>query len=76
MSRIAKRSVSIRGHRTSVSLEAPFLEELEAIARRRKMSLAALIAEVDARRDEESNLSSELRLYVLHDLKARASRTG
>ncbi len=74
MSRIAKRSVSIRGHRTSVSLEAPFLEELEAIARRRKMSLAALIAEVDARRDEESNLSSELRLYVLHDLKARASR--
>ncbi|MBY8915743.1 ribbon-helix-helix domain-containing protein [Nitratireductor sp. L1-7-SE] len=74
MSRIAKRSVSIRGHRTSVSLEAPFLEELEAIARRRKMSLAALIAELDARRDEESNLSSELRLYVLHDLKARASR--
>ncbi|MHA7881619.1 ribbon-helix-helix domain-containing protein [Nitratireductor rhodophyticola] len=74
MSRIAKRSVSIRGHRTSVSLEEPFLEELEAIARRRKMSLAALIAEVDARRDEESNLSSELRLYVLHDLKARASR--
>ncbi|SEB39912.1 Predicted DNA-binding protein, contains Ribbon-helix-helix (RHH) domain [Nitratireductor aquibiodomus] len=76
MSRIAKRSVSIRGHRTSVSLEEPFLEELEAIARRRKMSLAALIAEVDARRDEECNLSSELRLYVLHDLKARASRTG
>ncbi|MFC5585661.1 ribbon-helix-helix domain-containing protein [Nitratireductor kimnyeongensis] len=71
MSRIAKRSVSIRGHRTSVSLEEPFLVELESIAQRRNISLAALIAEVDAGRREDNNLSSELRLYVLQDLKTR-----
>ncbi|MEQ9245234.1 MAG: ribbon-helix-helix domain-containing protein [Nitratireductor sp.] len=71
MSRIAKRSVSIRGHRTSVSLEEPFLAELESIAQRRNISLAALIAEIDAGREDENNLSSELRLYVLQDLKTR-----
>ncbi|WP_295813393.1 ribbon-helix-helix domain-containing protein [uncultured Nitratireductor sp.] len=73
MSGIAKRSVSIRGHRTSISLEKPFLEELEAIARRRGIPLAALIAEVDANRAEENNLSSKLRLCVLRDLKTRLS---
>ena len=71
MSRIAKRSVSFRGHRTSVSLEEPFLAELESIAQRRNISLAALIAEIDAGREDENNLSSELRLYVLQDLKTR-----
>ncbi|WP_292896387.1 MULTISPECIES: ribbon-helix-helix domain-containing protein [unclassified Nitratireductor] len=71
MSRIAKRSVSIRGHRTSVSLEEPFLAELESIAHRRNISLAALIAEIDAGREDENNLSSQLRLYVLQDLKTR-----
>ncbi|MAS12528.1 MAG: aryl-sulfate sulfotransferase [Nitratireductor sp.] len=71
MSGIAKRSVSIRGHKTSVSLEEPFLAELESIARRRNISLAALIAEVDAARQDENNLSSRLRLYVLQDLKTR-----
>ncbi|WP_367718597.1 ribbon-helix-helix domain-containing protein [Nitratireductor sp. GISD-1A_MAKvit] len=71
MNTIAKRSVSIRGHRTSISLEEPFLEELGTIARRRNISLAALIAEVDAKRSADSNLSSALRLHVFHDLKAR-----
>lgn len=71
MSGIAKRSVSIRGHRTSISLEKPFLQELEAIARRQNMPLATLIAEVDESRSADNNLSSELRLHVLRDLKAR-----
>lgn len=71
MNGIAKRSVSIRGHRTSISLEKPFLQELEAIARRQNMPLAALIAEVDENRSADNNLSSELRLHVLRDLKAR-----
>jgi len=75
MSGIAKRSVSIRGHRTSISLEKPFLEELEAIARRQNMPLATLIAEVDENRSADNNLSSELRLHVLRDLKARLEET-
>ncbi|CAN0655982.1 ribbon-helix-helix domain-containing protein [Nitratireductor aquimarinus] len=75
MSGIAKRSVSIRGHRTSISLEKPFLQELEAIARRQNMPLATLIAEVDENRSADNNLSSELRLHVLRDLKARLEET-
>lgn len=76
MSGIAKRSVSIRGHRTSISLEKPFLQELEAIARRQNVPLATLIAEVDENRSADNNLSSELRLHVLRDLKARLEETN
>ena len=72
MSLVRKRSVSIRGHRTSISLEKPFLDELAVLAESRGMTLAALIAEVDAARNRDANLSSALRLHVLAELKARA----
>ena len=65
MTGVRKRSVSIRGHRTSISLEDAFFVELEAIARQRNLPLAALIAEIDALRDRTTNLSSALRLHVL-----------
>ena len=68
-----KRSVSIRGHRTSFSLEDEFWNELKAIAARRKISLAQLVTQVDLRRGEDENLSSALRLFLLRDLKARLS---
>lgn len=71
MTRVAKRSVSINGHRTSVSLETPFYAELEAIAADREVSLGALIVQIDASRDPGVNLSSALRLFVLADLQAR-----
>jgi predicted DNA-binding ribbon-helix-helix protein len=64
-----KRSVSIAGHRTSVSLEAPFWEALETLAERRGLSLAGLIAELDAGRAAK-NLSSTLRLFVLDRARA------
>lgn len=70
-SRVRKRSVSIRGHRTSFSLEQPFLDELAAIAGVRGMAVAALVAEVDAARPRDTNLSSALRVHVLEWLKAR-----
>ena len=68
-----KRSVTIDGHRTSVSLEDPFWTELAAIAHRQGRSLAALVAEIDRARGGRgiANLSSALRLYVLDDLRAR-----
>ncbi|MGN6538006.1 MAG: ribbon-helix-helix domain-containing protein [Mesorhizobium sp.] len=69
MSRVEKRSVSIRGHRTSYSLEKPFHDELAAIATERTLPLAALIAEIDQNRPRETNLSSALRLYVLEWVK-------
>jgi predicted DNA-binding ribbon-helix-helix protein len=60
-----KRSVSIRGHRTSFSIEDAFWTCLKRMARERGLSLSALIAEIDAGRDESDNLSSRLRLAVL-----------
>lgn len=70
-----KRSVNIAGHRTSVSLEEPFWRELKRIAADRRMSMAALIAEVDQNRSSD-NLSSALRLAVLNDLRRRAEMSG
>jgi predicted DNA-binding ribbon-helix-helix protein len=60
---IKKRSVLIAGHATSLSLEAEFWSALQAIARRRGVSLNHLVASVDAAR--AGNLSSALRVFVL-----------
>lgn len=57
--------MTIRGHRTSYSLEKPFYDDLVAIAAARNMTLAALVADIDEGRPRETNLSSALRLYVL-----------
>ena len=62
-----KRSVRIRGHRTSLSLEAGFWEELARIAELRGTSVARLIAEIDNSRS--GGLSSAIRLFVLDTLK-------
>ena len=73
MSYIVKRSVTIRGHRTSFSLEQPFFDALTLIADRRGISLASLVAEVDSNRPKGANLSSALRVYVLEDVASRAT---
>ncbi|MGJ0532290.1 ribbon-helix-helix domain-containing protein [Methylocystis sp.] len=62
--RVVKHSVVIAGHRTSVSLEDAFWRALKDIAAQEGVSLAALIARVDAGRGE-ANLSSALRVFVL-----------
>ncbi|WP_201830053.1 ribbon-helix-helix domain-containing protein [Microvirga zambiensis] len=67
---IVKRSVSIAGHRTSISLEEPFWEGLREIAERDKISIQALIGRIDADRGEQ-NLSSAIRVFVLNDLRGR-----
>ncbi|HZG31260.1 Ribbon-helix-helix domain-containing protein [Ensifer adhaerens] len=66
---IRKHSVTLRGHRTSFSLEDEFWTEAMAIARARNMSIAALLTEIDEARDPDSNLSSAIRVHVLKDLK-------
>ncbi len=65
--KVLKRSVSISGHLTSISLEEPFWKELQALAKSENISLAKLIARIDKAR--KTNLSSALRLYVLHTMK-------
>ncbi len=64
----AKRSVTIAGHRTSVSLEAAFWAALAEIAARRGLSLNALVAEID--RGRNGNLSSAIRVFVLEATSA------
>jgi len=63
-----KRSVTIAGHRTSLSLEPEFWDALNTLANARKMSLAGLVAAIDEKRGR-SNLSSELRIAVLKATK-------
>jgi predicted DNA-binding ribbon-helix-helix protein len=70
---VVKRSVAIAGHRTSVSLEAPFWAELHEIARQRGRSAQALVAEIDAERAAGQNLSSAIRVFVLAAVKARGA---
>ena len=63
-----KRSVTLNGHRTSVSLEPEFWEVLARIAAADGKSLNALVAEVDAARVKAAparGLSSALRVFVL-----------
>ncbi len=67
--RVVKRSLSIKGHRTSISLEEPFWDELRALAAARAEPVAALVARIDAGRGE-ANLSSAIRVFVLESLRA------
>ncbi len=67
-----KRSFSIRGHRTSISLEAPFWDALKAAAVDDGRSLAALVAMIDAERGD-ANLSSAVRVWLLRRLTERQS---
>jgi predicted DNA-binding ribbon-helix-helix protein len=68
---LKKRSISIEGHRTSISLEDAFWHGLQHIARERAVSLQALIQEIDEARTAgltdlpSENLSSAIRVMVL-----------
>ena len=59
-----KRSITIAGHRTSLSLESEFWEALNSLADARNTSLAGLVAAIDEQRGR-NNLSSALRIAVL-----------
>ena len=64
MGRDLKRSLTIAGHRTSLSLEPEFWQALTQAAAARKMSVANLVAEIDGSRGER-NLSSAIRVWLL-----------
>ncbi|MBA2126577.1 aryl-sulfate sulfotransferase [Hyphomicrobium methylovorum] len=67
-----KRSFSIRGHRTSISLEAPFWVALKEAAAEDGVPLAGLISKIDEQRGE-AGLSSAVRVWILDRLKSRAA---
>ena len=65
-----KRSLTLRGHRTSVSLEEPFWQELQRLAAARDQSLNDLAAEIDAARGVSAGLASAIRVFILAEVKA------
>lgn len=65
MSRPKKRSLTLRGHRTSVSLEDEFWDAFRDIAEAESKPINALAAEIDEVRGLESGLASAIRLFVL-----------
>lgn len=69
---VAKRSLSVAGHRTSISLEDAFWRGLREIAAARGMALAALVADIDRGRGT-ANLSSAIRVHVLEAYRDRAT---
>jgi predicted DNA-binding ribbon-helix-helix protein len=72
MSRPVKRSFSIKGHSTSISLEAPFWDALKEVAVRERLPLAALVARIDAER-KGAGLSSAVRVWLLAYFKRLAA---
>jgi predicted DNA-binding ribbon-helix-helix protein len=71
-SSIIKRSVVIRGHKTSVSLEQPFWDAFRDIAEGGRLSTSALLRKVDAERNS-ANLSSAIRVFVLRHMRDLAN---
>ncbi len=65
MSRPAKRSLTLRGHRTSVSLEDEFWQAFREIADTQGRAVNDLAAEIDAARGTETGLATAIRLFVL-----------
>lgn len=64
-----KHSLTLRGHRTSVSLEDPFWEAFCEIAASENRPLNALAAEIDTARGTDMGLASAIRLFVLQRLQ-------
>lgn len=69
--RPVKHSVTLNGHRTSISLEDDFWRVFREIAAEKDISINALVAEIDVDRGTDMGLASAIRLYVLRHLQGR-----
>ncbi|PRY26496.1 putative DNA-binding ribbon-helix-helix protein [Aliiruegeria haliotis] len=71
MSRPVKHSLTLSGHRTSVSLEDEFWRAFRDIAKERGQTINALAADIDRQRGLEMGLASAIRLFVLKEYQRR-----
>lgn len=71
MSKPIKHSFSIKGHRTSISLEAPFWEALKQVAQLEGVPVAGLVGRIDANR-RDGALSSAIRIWLLDHFRSQA----
>ena len=67
-----KRSLTLRGHRTSVSLEEPFWQAFRDLAAQQGMTLNQLATHIDAQRGQ-TGLASAIRVHIL---RAALGRVG
>ena len=74
-SRVLKRSIVVGRHKTSVSLEYVFWNELRAIAQESGVHLSQLVARIDVER-QHGNLSSAIRLFVFEHSCKRAENNS
>lgn len=63
-----KISVSLSGHQTSISIEQEFFDVLKKMAAKEKTSVASIIKHIDESRKSDTNLSSEIRVWILKEL--------
>lgn len=68
-----KHSLTLKGHRTSVSLEDEFWDAFREIANQRGLPINVLAAQIDADRGMESGLASAIRLFVLQHFRKQKS---
>lgn len=69
--RPVKHSLTLHGHRTSVSLEEEFWQAFREIAAEKGRPINALASEIDTARGVESGLASAIRVYVLNHYRGR-----
>jgi predicted DNA-binding ribbon-helix-helix protein len=69
---LKKRSITVAGHRTSVSVEEPFWQALGEIAAAESASIAATIAAIDRDRPADVSLSAAIRVFALDWYRTRA----
>ena len=72
MNRPAKHSLTLRGHRTSVSLEDEFWTAFRKISQEKSIPINQLAAEIDEERGLDIGLASAIRLYVLRHYQAKS----
>ena len=64
-----KRSLTLQGHRTSVSLEHEFWLAFRAIAEAQGKPINVLAAEIDASRSDDTGLASAIRVFILKTMQ-------
>ena len=73
-SSVITHSISIDGHKTTVTLEDAFWCALKEIAHARGATVSQTVSEIDKMR-RQGNLSSAIRLFVLEDRTHGTKRT-
>jgi predicted DNA-binding ribbon-helix-helix protein len=66
-----KHSLTLRGHRTSVTLEPAFWQAFREIAAEKDIAINVLAAQIDASREPDVGLASAIRVYVLHYFRGK-----